>query len=132
MENLGKLLLRLSVGGLMLLYGFHKLFHGIAGVKYLFNQAGLPSFLTYGIYLGEFVAPLLIVLGIYTRVSAFVLAGTMLVAMMVGHAADIFKLNSHGGSSIDQLLLFLFGALVIVLIGPGKYRLGKKQGLLQE
>ena len=44
-EDIGKLILRVSIAGLMLFHGFFKLFNGIDGIKYLVTQAGLPEFL---------------------------------------------------------------------------------------
>ena len=49
-EDIGKLILRLSIAGLMLFHGFAKLFNGIDGIKFLVNQAGLPEFIAYGVY----------------------------------------------------------------------------------
>ncbi|HRM78298.1 MAG TPA: DoxX family protein, partial [Aliarcobacter cryaerophilus] len=43
-EDIGKLILRVSIAGLMLFHGFFKLFNGIDGIKYLVPQAGLPEF----------------------------------------------------------------------------------------
>ncbi len=42
-EDIGKLLLRVSIAGLMLSLGFLKLFNGIDGIKYLVTQAGLSE-----------------------------------------------------------------------------------------
>ena len=57
-EDIGKLILRVSIAGLMLFHGFFKLFNGIDGIKYLVTQAGLPEFFAYGVYLGEILFPI--------------------------------------------------------------------------
>ena len=59
-EDIGKLILRLSIAGLMLFHGFFKLFNGIDGIKFLVTNAGLPEFIAYGVYLGEIIFPILI------------------------------------------------------------------------
>jgi len=45
--DIAKLLLRLSVGILMLFHGIHKMIHGIGGIKSLTVNAGLPEFFAY-------------------------------------------------------------------------------------
>lgn len=69
-EDIGKLILRVSIAGLMLFHGVFKLFNGIDGIKGLVTQSGLPEFLAYGVYFGEIVFPILIIIGLYTRISS--------------------------------------------------------------
>ncbi|GAB1466098.1 hypothetical protein MASR2M54_15980 [Aliarcobacter cryaerophilus] len=71
-EDIGKLILRVSIAGLMLFHGFFKLFNGIDGIKYLVTQAGLPEFFAYGVYLGEILFPILIIIGLFTRISSYI------------------------------------------------------------
>ena len=132
MENLGKLILRLSVGGLMLFHGVHKLFHGIGGVKFLLGKAGMPEFLSYGVYVGEVIAPILIILGAYSRVSGLLVAFTMLVSIPIAHPDGIFQINDYGAWVIELNALYLLGALAITLLGPGKYRLASNRGFWKE
>jgi putative oxidoreductase len=132
MENLGKLLLRITVAGLMLPHGIHKLIHGIGGVKYMLGQVGMPQFLAYGVYVGEIVAPILIILGLYSRVSALLVAFTMFVATAAAHAHEIFSFTKYGGLVVELNALYLFAALSIALIGPGKFRMGNQRGFWKE
>jgi len=127
--DIGKLILRFSVGVLILLHGIHKLFiGGVEGVRHLVVQSGFPEFFTYGIYIGEVIAPLLLILGIYARLSAFLISFTMAFAIFLAHSSQVFSLHSKtGGSLIELQLLFLFSALSITFIGGGKYSL-KYQG----
>lgn len=46
--DLGILILRLSVGVLMLLHGIAKLQHGAEGIEALVAGSGLPTFVAYG------------------------------------------------------------------------------------
>lgn len=132
MENLGKLILRLSIGGLLLFHGVQKLIHGIGGVKFLITKMGLPETLSYGVYAGEIIAPLLLLIGTYTRVSGLVIAFTLLVSIPAGHPEGIFHLNEYGGLGIELNALYLFGALAIMFLGSGKYRLVKQSGFWKE
>ena len=59
----GKLILRLTVGGLMLFHGIHKVLHpeSLNFISSNLETAGLPGMLAYGVYVGEIVAPLMII-----------------------------------------------------------------------
>lgn len=125
--DLGLLLLRLTLGALMLLHGVSKLIHGPDFIGQIVDGAGLPHFITYGVYVGEVIAPLFILLGLGTRAASFVYAFNILVATLLVHAAQVFTLDpATGGWSIELQGLYFFGALVLVLTGGGKYALSSK------
>ena len=54
--DLGKLVLRVVLGVLILFHGVSKLMHGPGYVLGVVAQAGLPSILAYGVYIGEVAA----------------------------------------------------------------------------
>ena len=54
-NDLGLLVLRLTMGGLMLFHGVHKLTHGVGFIGDMLAGMGLPSFIAYGALLGEVV-----------------------------------------------------------------------------
>ncbi|MCT4648033.1 MAG: DoxX family protein [Carboxylicivirga sp.] len=118
--DLGLLVLRLSIGLLMLLHGFGK-FTGLGFIKSMLAEAGLPGFIAYGVYLGEIVAPLLMIVGFRARLASVVYIVNVLVAIFLVHAADIFTLNQHGGWGIELLGLYLFGAIALFFTGAGKH-----------
>lgn len=119
-DDLGKLVLRITVGWLMLMHGIHKLFNGIAGIEGMLQGAGLPAFIAYGVYVGEVVAPILLILGFYTRIGAALIVINMVVAIALAHPGDIFQLTRTGGWALELQGLFLFGALALVFLGPGR------------
>lgn len=130
LENIGKLLLRITIAGLMLFHGLAKLTGGleaIEGIEGMLAGYGLPKFIAYGVYIGEIVAPLMMLAGVYTRIASLVFVFNMLVAIGLAHAGDVFSMGPHGGWAIELQMLYLLGALVIALIGPGAYavRCGK-------
>lgn len=125
-EDLGLLIIRLSVGILMLLHGISKLQHGVGPIEGIITSAGLPAFLTYGVYLGEVIAPLFIIFGFGTRLAALVLAGNCLVAALTAHPSDIISLNATGGWGVELLGLYFFGAVALIFTGGGKYALSRK------
>lgn len=120
-HDIGLLILRVSLGTMMLLHGLHKLFYGIGPIESMVVAAGMPAFFAWGVYIGEVVAPLAIILGFRTRLAAMVMAFNCLVAMMMVHSKDVFTLNEVGGWGIELLGLYLFGALALIFTGGGKY-----------
>ena len=125
-EDIGKLILRFSIAALMLFHGFSKLFNGIDGIKFLVTNAGLPEFVAYGVYMGEVVFPILIILGLFTRISSLFFALTMVFAIFLAHSADIFTLGETGGPVIELPLIYLLASVSIMFLGAGKYSLDAK------
>ncbi|WP_196889998.1 DoxX family protein [Aureivirga sp. CE67] len=119
--NLGLLILRLTVGVLMLLHGIAKVSHGVKFIEGQLAAKNLPEFLAYGVYVGEILAPIFIIFGIMTRLSALVLIINCIVAALLFHANEIFSLSQHGGWAIENLGLYTLGALVLYFTGGGKY-----------
>jgi putative oxidoreductase len=119
----GKLLLRLTVGILLLLHGIAKVIGGPASIVALVEKLGMPASLGYAVYLGEVVAPLALILGVWTRIAALVVALNMGVAIALVHMGELFSLNDGGGWALELQGMFLFSALAVALIGPGRYAL---------
>lgn len=126
-DAFGKLLLRLTIGGLMLPHGLAKLLDGfpglagVSGIKVLLALKGLPAWLAYGVYATEILAPVLLIIGLFTRSAALLLAFGMAMAVYLAHLGDIGTLSSSGAWGIRNEALFLFGALSIALMGSGRY-----------
>ena len=116
--DIGKLLLRISIGGLMIFHGIDKL-GGIDFICGRFSEIGLPGFLGYFVYLGELVAPLMLLIGFRSRIAGLLVAATMVVAVLLVHSGDIFKLSDHGASAIELQLMYFLGGLAIYFLGGG-------------
>lgn len=125
--DLGKLLLRLGVGGLMLFHGIHKMVNGFQGIKDLLSANNLPEILWIGVPIGEILAPLCILIGVFTRISALLVAITMFFSIYLAHAAEVFQLGQSGAPVIELNLLYLLGALALFFIGSGRYALYKRE-----
>jgi len=126
-EETGKLLLRLSVAILILFHGFKKFSYGISGVKALVLKAGLPEFLAYGVYMGELIIPFLLIIGLFTRISALILSVTMMAAIFLAYSDKLLMLDAKtGGPLIELPLLYLLASLSIAFLGAGKYSLDRK------
>ncbi|CAN7603003.1 DoxX family protein [Variovorax paradoxus] len=127
-DDAGKLLLRLAIGVLVLLHGIFKISAGVGFVSAMLMKAGLPGGLAYLVYVGEIVAPLLMIAGFWTRAAAGVVVINMLAAFGLVHMADLFALTKQGGWALELQGLYLFGALAVVLLGAGRFSLGGLRG----
>jgi putative oxidoreductase len=127
-SDLGKLILRITCGGILLFHGFHKVFVEVDHVKNIVRDAGLPEFITYGNVLGEFVAPIFILIGFKTRLAAIVVAINMLLSVLIAHPDIIFSVNEYGGWMIETNMLYLLTAVALIFLGSGKHSLSKGIG----
>ena len=123
-EDAGKLVLRLVLGLLILLHGIAKLRFGLGDVATSLARAGLPAALGYLVYIGEVVAPLLVIVGWWARAGAAVMAFNMVVALLLGHWGHIFQIEGHGGLLLEVQFMFLFCAIAVALLGAGRFSLG--------
>ena len=127
-EDTGKLILRLALGVLMLLHGMSKLANGVDGIVGMVTGFGLPAAIAYGVYLGEVIGPLLVIVGLYTRAGALLIAGNMLFALLLAHRAELFTLAPTGGWALELQAMFLFGAVAVLLLGAGRFSVGGTSG----
>lgn len=126
-ESTGKLILRLALGLMLIMHGIHKLIGGIDYLDGMLANAGLPAFLKYGVYIGEVLAPLAVIAGYYARVGAWVIAVNMLFAIALVGAQDMFNLSPKtGGLALELEYFYLFSAIALALIGPGRYAVNQK------
>ncbi|QCT97519.1 DoxX family protein [Stutzerimonas degradans] len=127
-EDIGKLVLRLALGVLMLLHGILKVVNGVDGIVGMVTGLGLPAAVAYGVYLGEVIGPLLVIVGLYTRAGALLIAGNMLFALLLAHRAELFTLAPTGGWALELQGMFLFGAVAVLLLGAGRFSVGGTSG----
>ena len=125
-QDFGKLILRLSLGLFVLLHGVAKITGGIGFITQVVEKAGLPGFVAYGVYVGEIVAPVLVILGLHARIGAAIIALNMLFAIFLVHTAELFALGQTGGWALELQGMFLFGAIAIALLGPGRFSVNSK------
>lgn len=124
-DDAGKLILRLTLGILMLLHGIAKISGGVDGLEKMVAGAGLPSVLAYGVYVGEVLAPLLVIFGIYARFGAAIIVVNMLFAIFLAHRNDLFLLTRSGGWALELQGFFLFTALALVFMRPGRFGINR-------
>jgi len=127
-SDLAKLLLRLTCGGILLFHGIHKVFVEIEHVKVIVVNAGLPAFMAYGNIIGEFVAPIFVIIGFKTRIAALIIAFNMLLSVLLAHPDITFSVNDYGGWMIETNMLYLMTAVVLFFLGAGKYSISRGAG----
>lgn len=126
MTDLGKLILRLALGGLILLHGIAKLGSGVEGIAAMVTGAGLPDWVAYGVYVGEILAPLMVLAGWFARIGAAIIAVNMVFAVALAHRAELFDLGATGGWALELQGMYLFTAIAIACLGPGRYSLNRQ------
>lgn len=120
LTHLGLAILRIAPSAFLLTHGIPKFQKLISGNIEFGNPLGIgaaPSlFLA---VVGEFICPILMIIGFKTKWAAIPSAITMAVAAFVVHSADPFGVK-------EKALLFLVFFILVFLLGPGKYSIDKK------
>lgn len=127
-SDAGKFLLRLTVGGLMLFHGIAKI-NNPGTVDYIAGSLaghGIPGIVAYGVYIGEILAPIMLIVGFHCRLGALLIAINMVFAIVLMHSGDLFSLTEHGGWRLELQGFYLFGALTILLVGSGRFSMNNK------
>lgn len=121
--DLGILVLRVSIGGLMLFHGIAKIINGHGAVKGILAQNGWPEFLWLGVPVTEIIAPLLLILGVFTRLSGLGIVVVMICTLFLAFGWSAFAIGEYGGLVAELNLLYLGGGLTLFFTGGGKYRI---------
>ena len=127
-DDTGKFILRVALGVLILLHGIAKIGGGVSGIGGMLASQGLPGFLAYFVYVGEILAPVLLIAGIYTRPAAWIVVINMLVAIWLVHTKDLFAIGKNGGWALELQGMFLFAALAVAFMGAGRFSVGGTAG----
>lgn len=130
MEDTGKLILRLTTAGLILFHGVSKLIHGVGWMGGVLSEFHLPGFVAYGVYVGEVFAPLFIIFGAWTRIASLVVMFNMFMAVLLEAHRNTFVIQRTGAWGLESEAFYFLTALVIFLIGAGRYSVMKREGIL--
>jgi putative oxidoreductase len=124
----GKLILRVSLGVLVLLHGIAKLISGPGFVLKAVTAAGLPVAFGYLVYIGEVIAPVLLIVGLWSRLAALIVATSVTVAVLLVKPAQIFAIANTGGWGVELEGMFVFAAIAVAFLGAGRYSIGGVNG----
>ena len=126
-QDAARLILRLVLGLCILLHGIAKIRHGVGGIEQMLVANGLPAQLAWGALVGEVLAPLMVLVGWHARIGAALIAINMLFALFLAHRGELFALNAQsGGWAIELQAMFLFTAIALALLGPGRFSVNQK------
>ena len=125
-DDLGKLVLRLALGIFMLFHGYAKIVKGVSGIEASLIGIGWPAWVAYGVYIGEVIAPLLVIFGFYARLGGLIIVINMIFAIVLSHSHQLYDLGRSGGWALELQGFFLLTGLVVALIGAGRYGVNKR------
>ncbi|PTX43130.1 putative oxidoreductase [Christiangramia gaetbulicola] len=116
--DIGLLIFRMAIAALMLTHGFPKLLKFFGPEEIVFaDPLGLGETISFTLAVfAEFICSVFIIFGFLTRFSAIPIVITMAVAAFIVHAPD-------GFGKQELPILFMFGFLLLVICGGGKYSL---------
>jgi putative oxidoreductase len=128
------LILRLTMAVVMFPHGAQKALGwfggpGIAGIVAGMSQAGIPVVLIYLVIAVEFIGPILLVLGVLTRLVALAIAIDMATAAVLVHLPNGFFMNFTGkqaGEGVEFFILLVGIGLALLIGGPGRIALMKR------
>jgi putative oxidoreductase len=129
-DNYNWLILRLSLGVVMLGHGLQKAFGWFGGygwdntMGYFTGTVGLPAWLSALVILIESLGALLLIIGFAGRINAALMAIVMAGAFFVDHLPNGFFMNwfgSNKGEGYEFDILFWAIAIVITINGSGKF-----------
>ena len=126
-KDFGIAILRMIVGLVFLVHGYQKLFvYGFGGVGASFAKMGIPSPAVFAIIvtLVEFLGGIALLLGLFTRWAALLLAINMLVAVVRVHLPSGFFLPR----GYEYALTLLCANIALILTGPGRPALDRMMG----
>lgn len=124
-NDFGKLLLRVTIACLLLFHGYAKIKYGLGFIEGLLLSKGIPAFVSYFVFMGEILAPLLLILGYKTKLAATMIICTMVTAIYLVYPNDLTTLTKVGALKLENIYFFLFTSLILVFMGPGKYSIDR-------
>ena len=120
LKDIGLAFFRIAVSVMMITHGLPKFQKLISGNFEFGDPIGIgaaPSlFLA---VIGEFICPILIIIGYRTRLLSIPTAITMAVAAFIAHSGDPFGTK-------EKALFYLVAFITISLVGPGKFSIDRK------
>ena len=119
LQPLALLVMRLALGTIMVVHGYHKVFGGLHHHAQMVAGLGLPAWLGYVSSFAEFLGGILVLAGMFTRAAAF--------ALCINLAVAIWKVHLHNGLTGDHGIEFPLAAatlaFALIFFGAGPFAL---------
>ena len=127
--NIVGLILRFTLAVVIFPHGAQKVLGWFGGQGFkptvqFFASAGIPPVLALLAIAAEFLGPLGLAVGLFTRMAAFGIACVLLVAMVKVHWSHGFFMNWFGtrqGEGFEYHLLALGIAIALLIVGGGTW-----------
>ena len=119
LQPLALLVMRLALGAIMLVHGYHKVFGGLHHHVEMVTHLGLPAWSAYLSAFTEFLGSLLILLGLFTRIAALGICIDLSVAIVKVHLHN--GMTGPGGYEFPLALATL--AFALIFFGGGSIAL---------
>jgi len=137
LQDVGLLVLRIGLGGVLIYYGCQKAFGAFGGggfqgtLNFFQDSLGAPRWLGTLAILSELGGSVAVILGLFTRLAAFGMMCTMGVAAFSGFTrAGVVSGLMHGDHTAPAFTLYptalMFMAFALVLTGAGGLSLDAK------
>ena len=124
-EDIAKLALRVTVGVLILLHTW-AVINGELAIRDTLARWGMPTELAWTAIIFEGIAPIMVILGIYARIGAWMMVFWMVMAFLLAHidTGHVFQLADSGvGWRVEGPFFFLSISFCVALLGAGRYGL---------
>lgn len=121
LKPLGLLLLRIGLGVIFIYHGFPKLFGDTKMFLEAFPKMGFPAYFAYVAGVIEFFGGCLLIAGLFTRVAALLISGTMAVAVWKVHLGK----GVLAVSEYEYPMILCVAAFALATTGAGAVSLDK-------
>ena len=118
LQPLALLVMRLTLGAIMIAAGYHKVFGGLHRHAELVAHLGLPAWLGYVSALTEFFGGILVLAGVLTRAAAFAVSINMGVAVWALGRSGLMGSPDRPGYGFALATASLAFALIFFGAGP--------------
>lgn len=130
------LILRLALAIVMFPHGAQKMLGwfggpGFSGTIAFMTGSHIPAFLAFIVIIVEFFGPILLVLGLFTRLWALAIAIDMIVAVMMVHLPNGFFMNWSGqqhGEGFEYHIYPIAIGIALLIAGSGRFALDNSFG----
>ncbi len=115
-EDLAKLVLRVTWA----------VINGELAIRDTLARWGMPTELAWTAIIFEGIAPIMVILGIYARIGAWMMVFWMVMAFLLAHidTGHVFQLAESGvGWRVEGPFFFLSISFCVALLGAGRYGL---------
>src|SRR5580700_869228 len=116
LKPLALLLLRLALGVIFAFHGYPKLFTHTQEAMQGFGRMGFPAYFAYIAGVLEFFGGILLIVGLFTRVTGLLLAGEMAVALVKVHGMLANPMAVH---NYEFPLALAVGSFALAALGAG-------------